>query len=253
MTVFLTSSPTGPLDNSRPVRGLDHKNRLRENLRKHWQENARCILISAAPADPEFNDRICGGMYRLLEESGFSCSCVDIWDDRTTNLSAEELLSYDVVILGGGHVPTQNAFFHRISLRGKLHGFPGIVMGISAGTMNCADVVYAQPELPGEAADPHYVRFLPGLGLTELNILPHYQMVKDWLLDGKRLYEDITYADSMGREFLALPDGSYVLTENGLSSLWGEAYCIADGGIRQICHDGEVRQLPTSVHLTDLS
>lgn len=252
MTVFLTSSPTGPLDNSRPVRGIDHKNWLRENLRKHWREYARCILISAAPADADFNDRICEDMHRLLEESGFSCGAMDAWDDRTGELSAEELRCYDAVILGGGHVPTQNAFFHRISLRGKLRGFEGLVVGISAGTMNCADVVYAQPELPGEAMDPRYVRFLPGLGLTELNILPHYQMVKDWLLDGKRLYEDITYADSRGREFLVLPDGSYVLREGERSVIWGEAYCIADGILRQICRDGETRELTKTVRLMDI-
>ena len=243
MTVFLTSSPTGPLDNSRPVQGIDHKNRLRENLGKYWRGNARCILISAAPADADFNDRICGDMYRLLKESGFSCGSMDIWDDRTGELSAEELCQYDVVILGGGHVPTQNAFFHRIGLRKKLRGFQGIVMGISAGTMNCADVVYAQPELPGESVDPHYVRFLPGLGLTDLNILPHYQMVKDWLLDGKRLYEDITYPDSIGREFLVLPDGSYVVIDDGQAVMWGEAYCVADGRLYPFCRDDETREI----------
>jgi len=31
--------------------------------------------------------------------------------------------------------------------------------------MNCADTVYAQPEEPGEAVDPDYQRFIPGLGL----------------------------------------------------------------------------------------
>ena len=243
MVLFLTSSPTGPLDNSRPVRGVDHKNHLRENLREYWRENARCILVSASPADDPFNDRICGEMRWLLEESGFSCGIMDVWDDRMAELTAEQLHGYDVVILGGGHVPTQNEFLHRIALRGKLRGFRGIVMGISAGTMNCADVVYAQPELPGEAEDPRYVRFLPGLGLTDINILPHYQMVKDWLLDGQRLYEDITYADSFGREFLAMPDGSYVLVRDGIPEIWGEAYRISDGSCSMICRDGEVLQM----------
>ena len=243
MTVFLTSSPTGPLDNSRPVAGVDRKNGLVKNLRRYWPEKARCLMIAADPEDREFNDGLCGDMVRLLGESGFFCSAMDIWDDRSQDISRETLHSYDVVILGGGHVPTQNDFFHRISLRGKLRGFRGLVLGISAGTMNCADVVYAQPELPGESVDPHYVRFLPGLGLTELNILPHYQMVKDWSLDGKRLYEDITFGDSAGRVFLALPDGSYVLVEEGRVTLWGEAYRIADGELRQICRDGENKRL----------
>ena len=243
MTLFLTSSPTGPLDNSRPVHGIDMKNGLRENLRKYWTKNARCLLVSAAPSESAWNDQIGSDMRYLLEESGFSCGAMDVWDDRLAVLSPLQVCGYDVVILGGGHVPTQNAFFHRIGLRGKLKGFRGLVMGISAGTMNCADVVYAQPELVGEARDPHYVRFLPGLGLTNLNILPHYQMVKDWMLDGMRLYEEITYCDSMGHAFLVLPDGSYVLMENGCTTVWGEAYCLSDGCLRQICSDGQTQKI----------
>ena len=68
-------------------------------------------------------------------------------------------------------------------------------MGISAGHMNCAEIVYAQPEMPGEAVDPDYRRFIPGLGLTKYNILPHYQAVKDDYVDGMRLFEDITFRD----------------------------------------------------------
>ena len=79
-------------------------------------------------------------------------------------------------------------------------------------------------------------------------MLPHYQMVKDWLLDGKRLYEDITYADSMGRKFLVLPDGSYVVINDGRTVVWGEAYCLADGVLRQICRDGETCELVNPDH-----
>lgn len=39
-------------------------------------------------------------------------------------------------------------------------------------------------------------------------ILPHYQDIKDDILDGKRLFEDITYPDSYDKEFYALTDGS---------------------------------------------
>lgn len=70
-------------------------------------------------------------------------------------------------------------------------------------------------------------------------ILPHYQMVKDRELDGKRLYEDITYGDSFGKEFLALPDGSYLMIVDGKETVRGEAYRIADGEISRICEDGQ--------------
>ena len=105
--------------------------------------------------------------------------------------------------------------------------------------MNSAEVVYAQPELEGESVDKNYQRFLPGLGLTKLMVLPHYQDIKDDMLDGRRLFEDITYPDSVGREFYALEDGSYFLVENNETTLFGAAYRIKDGAIKQICEKGQ--------------
>ena len=237
MVVFLTSSPTGPLDGARKVDGFDKKNKFYENLKKYWKENSRCLMIAASPQEYESNDEMTQFFGGTVWKEGLSCSVFDLWDDRTEDFSKETLHSYDVIWLGGGHVPTENAFFKKIGLREKFSDFNGIIIGISAGTMNSADVVYAQPELPGEAVDPNYVRFFEGLGLTKTNILPHYQMVKDWYLDGKRLYEEITYNDSWGKEFLVLPDGSYLLIANGQEVVWGEAYVIANGMLTKICED----------------
>ena len=239
MTIFLTSSPTGPLDGSRPVEGLDKKNQFEENIKKFWKPDGKCLIITAFPEDDAANDEMLDFMKGALKKSELSFRQFDIWDRRTVDFSQQSLKSYDVVILGGGHVPTENAFFHRIGLRESLDGFEGLVIGISAGTMNSADIVYAQPELPGESLDPGYQRFLQGLNLTKTQILPHYQMVKDSVLDGKKLYEEITYRDSMGQKFLVLPDGSYLLIENGREKVFGEAYQIADGKIEKICEEDQ--------------
>ena len=103
--------------------------------------------------------------------------------------------------------------------------------------------VYLQPEEEGESA-PEFVRFAEGLGITDINVLPHYQQVKDHMLDGLRLFEDVTYADSMGEIFFALVDGSYLLIEDsGEVTLFGEAYCIQDGEIEQISELGDVVQI----------
>ena len=144
-----------------------------------------------------------------------------------------------MILLGGGHVPTQQEFFQQISLADHIWDFSGLIIGISAGTMNCAATVYAQPELSGESIDPDYVRYLPGLALTETMILPHYQMVKDNILDGQRLYEDITFADSADNLFFVLVDGSYIVQQEEGAELFGEAYVIQDGVMGQICEDGE--------------
>ena len=127
----------------------------------------------------------------------------------------------------------------RIGLKALLWNYSGVVIGVSAGSMNCASRVYAQPELPGESVSAEYHRFIPGLGLTDVRILPHYQKVKNMILDGKRLYEDITFADSFGRSFYVLIDGSYVMRKDDSYTLWGEGYLIRDGRMEQICQKGK--------------
>ena len=54
-----------------------------------------------------------------------------------------------------------------------------------------------------------------------------------------RLYDDITYGDSYGHEFLVLEDGSYLMSLNGTESVHGNAYIISDGQIRKIKEDEE--------------
>ena len=241
MNLYLTSSPTGSYRalEEPAYKGLNPENELVSNLKQDWKEDAKCLVISADPDAYMQNNEMRFFFEKKLKESGLSVQSVDICDNRNADEIVKNLLSYDMIILGGGHVPTQNSFFHRIGLIPAIKEFDGIIMGISAGTMNCAETVYAQPEVPGESVSRVYKRFIEGLGLTRCNVLPHYQAVKEDMLDGKRLMEDITYPDSIGRKFYAIPDGSYILQRDGVAYIYGEAYLISEGKIEKICEQGE--------------
>ena len=241
MKLFLTSSPIGIYRSEKPLdyKGFNPANGMVDELRRFWADDSRCLYISAFTDEYELNDRLRSDYEGILKDTGLSCSCMDICDSRNGKEMADALCGYDFVILGGGHVPTENAFFRRIDLADRFKGYSRIVMGISAGTMNCARIVYAQPELPGEAVDPSFERFIPGLGLTEYNILPHYNAVKNDIIDGMRLIEDIAFEDSFGRTIYALTDGSYLLQTEDRVEIRGEAYRIRDGIIEQISADGE--------------
>ena len=76
--------------------------------------------------------------------------------------------------------------------------------------MSFAEIVYAQPEMKGEAINPNYKRFLKGLNLTKYQIIQHYELIKNKKLDGLRIIEDISYGDNERRCFYALPNGSYI-------------------------------------------
>ena len=186
MTVFLTSSPC--VCNA-PRAILNPENGFVENLREHLPENPRCLFICSNPESFELTDNFARNMNDAFAEAEIEFSEFAVLDGRNAEDAQMLIWQSDLIILAGGHVPTQNAFFQEIGLRQLIENFQGVVMGISAGTMNSADRVYVQPEEPGES-DPEFERFAEGLGLTEVNVLPHYQQVKDNELDGMRLFED---------------------------------------------------------------
>lgn len=239
--VFLTSSP----DDSYQIQGewvtgpFTKKNHFLEHVSRVWPDHAHVLVITASPDADKQNAEMMGYLETVFEESGLMVEELALLDRHTMKYAKDWVEESGVIILGGGHVPTQNAFFREIRLERLMEAFSGVIIGISAGTMNCAQLVYAQPELPGETNDPRYERFIPGLGLTKINVLPHYDKVKHERLDGQWVIDEISMSDSGGREFLALPDGSYVLCENGRETVYGRAYRIADYLLNQICRDGE--------------
>ena len=232
-TCFLTSSPFLPGETT-----LCTHNNFREELLAALPVPCRCLYVASDPR-PGGSAPYDAIMRDLLASSGVRFASFITLEDENAHRAQQLIDGSDFIILAGGHVPTQNEFINRIGLRHMLGNFDGVLMGISAGTMNSASVVYAQPELEGEAVDPNYVRFLPGLGLTEVMILPHYQQNKDEVLDGLRIYEDIAVGDSIGRTFYALPDGSYLHIHGGCQELRGEAYRIRDGQMEKCQSLGE--------------
>jgi len=196
------------------------------------------MIVCGNPDNYVKNDDVHACLKEAFPMSGLSISSIDQCDDRNPEI-IEKMANIDVLVLAGGHVPSQNKFMKQLRLKERLADFGGIVVAWSAGSMNSADVVYAGPKLEGEAVDPLYERWIPGLGITNVNIFPHFQKLRDDYLDGMRLIEDITFEDSVGHEILALNDGSYIMVDNGQATLYGEAYRIKDRQMTQICKDGE--------------
>lgn len=236
MNLFITSSPY--LDGAdRAI--LNPENHFIDQLREVLPDFPRVLFVAS---DPQRHDLTCHfGMDTSIAfaQAGVTFSSYTVLDGTNADDAAALVASSDFIVLAGGHVPTQNRFFREIGLRELLEDFDGAVMGISAGSMNLADTVYVQPEEEGEGIDPDFERFAPGLGLTDVNILPHYQKVKDDVLDGLRLFEDISYPDSMGSSFFALPDGSYFYQDDESLLLFGEAYLLRDGVLTQLTRSGD--------------
>ena len=223
MKAILTSTLGGAfkVDGKRVPSIFMKENGLLQTLREEWIDNAKVMIICGSPNDYEKNDSICECLKKSFPMSGLDISYIGKCDGRNEEL-IEKLREMDVCVLAGGHVPTQNSFMKKINLKKRLVDFSGLLIAWSAGSMNCAANVYAAPELEGEAADPGYKRWISGLGITEVNIFPHYQLLKDEYLDG-----------------MSKDDGSYIMIKDGKEILFGEAYWIKDGNREQACKNGE--------------
>jgi len=240
MILYLTSSPC--IDGAdRAI--LNPENGLIARLKADLPLCPRCLFIASSPDEHEKTCYFGSHMFTAFAEAGIPFSRYAVLDAQNTEDAAELIENSDLIILAGGHVPTQNYFFNDIGLGSLLKNYEGVIMGISAGSMNCAEIVYAQPELPGETLDPTYRRWLPGLGLTHVNVLPHYQKVKDDIIDGQRLFEDVTYYDSYDHTFYALPDGSYFYCHGAQTQLIGRAYRLRNGILELISLDEEIISL----------
>ena len=239
MTLFLTGSPTRY--------GEDHfteDNGFLAEVKAALAEVTgkalpRVLLISAAPDDKGFTSSVKRGMSLCIHRSGIRTKKI-VMLERSNATQAAELVKWaDWIVMCGGHTPTQNRFIHEIGLKELLQGYRGVIMGCSAGSMNCAGRVYSHPELAGESVDPNYRRWLTGLGLTDINLVPHYDQVRYVILDGRRLFEDIIFPESWGHKFYTFRDGGFVKVKNGRSELRGEAWEISQGGMRHICNENQ--------------
>ena len=166
MTLFLTSSPF--VDGAdRAI--LSDANGFIDRIREVLPPHPKALFITSNPEDRDMTCRFAAETTAAFAEFGMAFQSYHILDGFNAEDAGGLIADCDVIFLSGGHVPTQNAFFQEIGLRELLDDFPGVVVGISAGSMNCADTVYVQPEEEGESA-PEFERFVPGLGLTDVNI-----------------------------------------------------------------------------------
>ena len=239
MKLYITSSPF--VDGAdRPI--MDPQNGMIRRLKQDLPPYCRCLYICSSPDRRDLNCTFGADVFQIFAQEGMPFSHYAVLDGNNFYEAKKLVMESDLIVLAGGHVPTQNAFFHKIRLPEILRNYDGVVLGISAGSMNMAEIVYAQPEEAGESR-PEYKRFIPGLGLTNIQVLPHYQKAKDYIVDGLHLYKEITYPDSMGKSFIALPDGSYIYQDETRQLLCGEGYSLCNGIMTQLAKREEIVEL----------
>lgn len=210
-----------------------NKNNILSNLKKSITKFDNFVYIYSDPKNIELSK-----MYFDVTVSSFEQTLpfknYIFLDCSKKSLINKTIKSADFIFLAGGHVPTQNNFFKKINLKEIIKQSNAVVLGGSAGAMNCADIVYAQPELEGESLDTNFKIYIEGLGLTKINLLPHFKERINDILDGKNIFEKITKKDSFKKAILAISDDSYIKITNDTPILFGNATYIKNGELIEI-------------------
>ena len=152
MKAILTSLIGGriKIDGKKVPAKLMEANGLLKTIQLSWKEHSNVLIISGSPVFYGKNDEVVSCLKESFPMSGLSISDFLICDARNKEI-INHLPQMDVLILAGGHVPSQNAFMRELQLKEKLMNWDGLLIAWSAGSMNCAEDVYAGPELPGES------------------------------------------------------------------------------------------------------
>ena len=202
-----------------------------DDLRSEWPDAANILYVPCDPNADEENEFQKKQILDAFELSGLKIKETIILKEKNKK-PLKDLISWaNVIYLAGGHAPTQLAFMKDIGLKEALLNFDGIVVALSAGSVNSAYSVYLMPELEGEAIDPNFVRFTDGLDLTNIQMIPHSQCMKTRTIDGLDFLTDVVIPDSYGRRFYLVEDGSYFKIDNGKTVFKGVGEIVEDGTI----------------------
>jgi len=152
----------------------------------------------------------------VFQENGISFDEAYVVDGRMTVAEAQKALTEaDVVWLSGGDTPVEFAYLKKYGLDTILKQHEGVVIGMSAGSINMAKSAICTLSC-GHAKQEVY----EGLGFVDFSVEPHFvrEKLSEELLELSKKY--LIYG---------LCDDSIIVSKDGKVSVYGEVYYIKDG------------------------
>ena len=234
MVIFLTSDvgATKKENGSRVSTILNNTNGFINNLQDVIQNCDTFVFVASNPNSYSTNDDFAKLTFESFKMSGFPFSRLMVVDNRTKGDIENIIKAADLVFLAGGDTHTQNRFVLNINLGEILKKYSPIIIGQSAGSVNLAENVYCSPEDEKDLTIPRYFK---GLGLTDINIEPHFSNSPHFA--EKNILQIELLEDSRKKSFYAITDGSYIIDNGESKILYGEGYLFKNGSYIQICEN----------------
>ncbi|MBE7082699.1 MAG: dipeptidase E [Clostridiales bacterium] len=233
MILFLTSyldSYYKDKNGNKIAQNFGNENGILDNFKKYIKKYDNFVFVASQMADTTKTDGYADIMFKSFEMT-LPFKNYQVLDHRNKDKAQELIENADFIFLCGGHLPSQLELFEHLNLRELIKNTNAIICGGSAGSMDSAEIVYCPPEIEGEALDTIFKRYRKGLGLTNINIYPHWNesLIEEEYLDGKNIFRDIMLEDSKNSPFIAFDDGTYILQADNEVELFGKAYMFKNG------------------------
>ncbi len=214
---------------------LENENEILDNLKKYIKSTEKLVVVANNPKNFEENDGRAEVIFESFKKTGLVFKEKVVLDNRNKKHAKEVLMDANLIILTGGKCLCQNKFLKKIKMKRFLQTYTGLVIGISAGTMNLCKVVMNFPE---ELADLKESKRFSGLGFYEKSIIPHFDGEnKTYQFDCEEVdvVNDYILPASVKTEMIGLPNGSYILIDNNhQASLYGDVYKIHNKEVYKI-------------------
>lgn len=199
--------------------GLDKVNgftkKQKEFLKKDIKNNMNIVFIASSFDNYERNDIKHKELVKLFNDININFNNIYLIDNRVDSNKSKELIKKsDIIFLMGGDPKKEMDSIIEYDLVSDIKTKEGIIIGVSAGSMNQITNVIYKDEI-----DNNILIKYKGLGFFNTNIYPHVD------INNKEYLQEIFEVSKYGK-ILCLPNSSFIRIENNKVDIIGEYYYI---------------------------
>lgn len=198
----------------------------REYLKKDIKNNDTIVFIATTFDDYEKNDLYYNNLIKHFKNIDITFNKAYLIDNRVAkDLAKDYILKSNIIFLMGGDAKKQIDSVKEYDLFEILKLKEGIILGVSAGSMNQSSRVVYKNDY-----NNYVIEDYEGLGYIDINIYPHLDFNNiDYL---KEVFEVSNYTKTV-----ALPNDSFIRIENNNIDFVGEYYTIQNSKITMPGHE----------------
>lgn len=173
------------------------------------------VFIASSFDNYERNDIKHKELVKLFNDINIKFNSIYLIDNRIDSNKSKELIKKsDIIFLMGGDPKKEMDSIIEYDLVSDIKTKEGIIIGVSAGSMNQITNVIYKDEI-----DNNILIKYKGLGFFNTNIYPHVD------INNKEYLQEIFEVSKYGK-ILCLPNSSFIRIENNKVDIIGEYYYI---------------------------